>query len=227
MSEESPVFSNSWCENTKQWQEWVEAEVRDILNTKDLEDIKKWESKLSANSEALATKGCMPESENIRALASYYLSKRVNFQSRYFQNKAASLAGKPQHKTKFHGFLHRHHGFILFLFSVLMVGVHVIAEKDPHSSELRHMAAVWSLVLAGMIPLIGFGFRVWKSAFEPARSAALCIAKEASLTRDMSKLGNRDLTFQQLIDFIADTEHFFAHEHAEWLRLMLETDWMP
>ncbi|MEO5916007.1 MAG: hypothetical protein ABIS50_17360 [Luteolibacter sp.] len=269
-----------WCSKPGDWGQWIDGEVKAIVNTRTIKEVKAWAGTLHAAPEDTPPTTCVPDADNIKALEYYYLYKRVIYQANYFGEKCGPSADHAKHQSALSQFMHRHHGFALFLTSVIMVAIHIFAEhRAPHESPpVRHtevasheppapkildfreaeknllttlpkadssspaeaisssppthksgweILAVWSLVLAGMIPLLSFGIKVWKSAFEPARSLALCVAKESSLRREAIILDTQDINFPQLLENIADIEHFFAHEHAEWLRLMLETDWMP
>ncbi len=227
--------SETWCGPEKEWQKWVRESIAEIQSISQIKDIEDWINKVAASPHEPKPSACTISSGEVQALASYYRWKRVGHQIRYYNHKAKTILGRKRASSAQDAGDHlpsgnRHrHGVWLFFISIMMVIAHVVMEKLSGHNEhgLMHLFGGWFLALAGLIPVIGFGCRAWKGAFEPARSAALCIAKSRSLELNARNLVNTQTDLQDTMHHIAHIEHFFEHEHSEWLRLMLETDWLP
>ena len=227
---------DTWCGSEEKWQAAVMQAVAAIQAISSIDEVEEWAHKVAASAEEPTATGCAVGEAEVQALAAYYRWKRVEHQICYYRNKFKAITGRKWKAAGAEADEHhlpperRHRdGVWLFLLSILMVIAHFVTERVSHEDKtsLLYQAGVWCLVLAGLIPVLGFGIRAWKGAFEPARSAALCVAKARSLELDAQNLVNTRTDLEHTLRHIAHIEHFFEHEHSEWLRLMLETDWMP
>jgi hypothetical protein len=159
-------------------------------------------------------------------LTIYYRIKRLDFQANYFKTRHDTYARQTG------GW--RHLNLPLFLASVFFVLAHFAAEfwdhhlqsvGDPHGAQVWYNIAIWCVVLAAVLPVLGIGVRAWFAAFELPRSASLFAAKHRALVRASAHLQEDSTDIAATLRHMAQSEHFLEHEHREWLRLLSDSEW--
>jgi hypothetical protein len=244
-----------WNGNVSAWKQWVTDELALLQRDHDWKHVEEWaemdtveQAPPSALSATIGPDFSLP-------MTAYYRWKRINFQSRYFERRASAFHRqvKPWMSLSVPIFF-ASVICVLLHFSAELIA-HRIADGEAHAarteSPLAHagtsetaapsqafhagtenggrvlfetLGSVF-LAAAAIFPVLGFGIRSWFSAMEMPRSASLFGAKHRALERAEQDLikssGQPALTLQH----IARDEHFLEHEHREWLRLMMETEW--
>ncbi len=228
-----------WSSNTDAWKQQLTVRLDELVAPKcvadadpganaDVMQLKEWASHDSGHPELAAGDNRTMTPSQSRALVDYYQSKRLRYQSAYFKDRAERCASEARPW--------RHLSVPFFAASLVCVVIHVVAnwldrETANHSEHAATASfvkyvEVWSLALAAIIPVIGLGARVWLGAFEPHRSANLFAAKRRALEEMSARLEHDREKPAAVLSHIALAEHFLENEHREWLRLMLETEWM-
>ncbi len=214
-----------WRDDLERWQAWVNEHRQRIDSVSDFSDIEAWCHEGRAEIDPLSTEQ-VSDPARVRALAAYYLRKRVNYQACYFKKQSARHAKQV-------GRL-RHFGLPLFFASVISVLVHFGADVRAHTlieigqtdaAQWWELIAVWALALAAALPVIGVGVRTWTTAMEHARSASLFAAKHQALVRVHKHIEQDATDSTAVMRHIAHVEYFLENEHREWLRLLLDAEW--
>jgi hypothetical protein len=179
----------------------------------------------------------------LRQLVEYYIAKRLNPQQEYLANRAQ----QDQYKDLF-----RHWPDVLFAVSVLFAGVHfaffltkhwplfAVARREE-TSGVVFWTALFLLGAAAALPVFGAAARTWRAAFEFSRNKSRFHATHTALEQvevsllhdalagpvdsaDPKGLADRSL---KVLRELWWAEHILCNEHHEWLRLMLEAEWLP
>jgi hypothetical protein len=218
-----------WCGDIERWKESVHAKLDALLKPAGSDDsvfaaVREWARGGKAEPVEPKPGECINSEDEIRAIASYYRIKRVEFQAAYFQDRSERFDKKTSKL--------RHAGLPLFFASIAMVILHVIAYfKHEHHGNAEGpldgwtIMGVWTLALAAILPVFSFGIRAWIGAFEHTRSASLFGAKSRQLASISADVARDAASLELTMRHIAHVEHFLEHEHREWLRLMLEAEW--
>ena len=215
-----------WCLDPESWRSWVEGQLVDLKDAADFNQVKRWseEGEVEPYDPPPTKNTWHPRST--KALITYYRFKRIDFQAHYFQSR------RDTYKAQTGGW--RHLSLPLFFVSVFCVIAHFVAEfleqrqeslGDPHAAHVWYNIAIWFVALAAAIPVLGIGVRAWFAAFELPRSASLFAARHRALVRASKHLQEDSDNVAQTLRHIVQDEHFLEHEHREWLRLLLESEW--
>jgi len=213
-----------FCKDREAWQTWVEQQLEQLGSADDFTSIKKWSKAGEIEPAAMKSRDC--SAELAEALTIYYRYKRLEFQGNYFKNRAKIYLRQANSWRRLN--------LPVFLTSVCFVLAHFVAEWFAHKAEISGNkllaedwgnAAVWCVALAAIIPIIGGGVRAWFAAFQVPLSASLYAAKYQALQRAITHLKETSGDIQATVDHITQYEHFLEHEHRDWLRLLLETEW--
>lgn len=215
-----------WNDNLTEWQKTMDTKLENLKNPQSIEQMRQWtaldKTRLRKKYNALNS-----EELTLSALSLYYGIKRLNFQASYFNStyKRLRKASLPW----------RNLSLPVFIISTIFVLIHFISGWFISSAEVssNHDALniwmgieIWSLALAAIIPVAGLGSRVWLGAFEPHRSANLYECKHNTVLEIYNNMTLENSEFETLSNSIIRAETLFENEHREWLRLMLETEWM-
>lgn len=215
-----------WNENITEWKKTLNLKIDKLKNPQSIEEMKKWagddKSRLGKKYNALNS-----DESNLKAISIYYKIKRLDFQANYFNStyKRLRKASLPWRKLS----------LPVFIISTLFVLIHFISGWFISNAEIssNHEAVkiwmgieIWTLTLAAIIPVVGLGSRVWLGAFEPHRSANLYECKYNTVSEIHNDMTLENNDFESLSHNIIRAETLFENEHREWLRLMLETEWM-
>lgn len=209
-----------WQDLTK-WKELVDKEVVLLAQCIDVDTVEAWVGTEHAENEAALSIECPDDVCDLTALQAYYGTKRLGFQEAYFAKRSK------QHWAASHPW--RHLSLPVFVSSTLCVLLHFLAggiKDHTQAPAFWEAVEIWSLSLASIIPVVGLGIRVWLGAFEPHRSANLFAAKQRAIKEMEPHFSSQGDDPAALLRRVSGVELFFANEHREWLRLMLETEWM-
>lgn len=210
-----------FCKDPKEWEAWVATEMEQLASADDFNSVKKWSN--AGEIEPTEMKPCVCSVELAEALTTYYHHKRLAFQGNYFKSRAE----KNLRLTHFW----RRLNLPVFLTSVGFVLAHFVAERLSHDAGDVSLKiywkniGIWCVALAAIIPIVATGVRAWFAAFQVPLSASLFAAKYQALQRAITTLKETPADIQATVSHISRYEHFLEHEHRDWLRLLLETEW--
>lgn len=144
-------------------------------------------------------------------LRDYYREKRLSFQAAYFKQQSERDVRRDEWWRALPHWL--------FTASVAIVLVHLLIETP------RYLTA-----LAALLPVLGSGIRTWRSAHEGTRNMSRFRAKHVALSNIEQRLrSNRIADYPEAESVLSDlwcAEQIMESEHREWLRLMLEAEWL-
>lgn len=216
-----------WDDDFSEWKNQLDANIQSLENTFTFNQVKTWS--MTERTAPEKTPGTISSTDNRETefLFTYYIYKRIEFQADYFKRKASSnaSASRPWRRLS----------LPIFLISVIFVLCHFffgwLAGRPMYqdSSILFNIFTsieIWALAVAAIIPIVGLGIRVWLGAFEPHRSANLYHSKYNALMEIKESFNNSKNDPVVLSKQVSRSELFFENEHREWLRLMLETEWI-
>jgi hypothetical protein len=149
----------------------------------------------------------------LAALVDYYRRKRLEDQIAFFEARARS---NDAHDRRL-----RPLSPILFFVSLVAVALHFVLEDSG-----LHRIGVWLVALAAAVPLLGAGLHTLRSTFEFARSASLYRAKAAILRQLAARLQEAP-SGEKALRILWECERYLEAEQREWLRLMLDAEWVP
>jgi len=155
-------------------------------------------------------------SADVRALAGQYKEKRLQIQSRYFFKQASRNTRLNWHSQNIPP--------LFFLASIFFAMAHFGLERYHASESIRLL-----LLLAAGLPIIGAGVRAIRSTGEYSRNTLRFRAKHNALNRLIEQLDSALLGQPQAADLVRALwkgEQILEEEHREWLRLMMETEWI-
>ena len=215
-----------WYRDSASWQKWLADRLGELKGADNFEKVDRWseEGEVEPLDSHLANRAL--ESNLAQALTIYYRIKRLVFQANYFKRRHDEFEKQTG--------IWNHLSLPFFLVSVFCVLAHFAAEfwdrhlvhaGNEHAAEIWHDIAIWFVALAAVIPVLGIGIRAWFAAFELPRSASLFAAKSKALVVAAAHLQQDHNNVAATLRHIAQDEHFLEHEHREWLRLLLDTEW--
>jgi len=216
-----------WCGREDEWRQRVRAEAAAIAA------IPGGSAKSAAHHDP--EQDPLPEvapgaiaAGELRALADYYLAKRLDFQRQFYASRVARYGERDRRL--------RHLPPLCFFASVAAALLNYLLKAFQHraaagAGEASGLATfgILLLVFAAAVPVIGAGVRTYRMAYEFARSASLFQAKLHALEHFrhllVQDLGAAAPDAALVLRRFWQCENFFEHEHHEWLRLMLEAEW--
>jgi cell division protein FtsL len=214
------------CDRHDDWKKWIANQLAGLEDANDFHHVEQWASQEQVHDALPAPPGCAPEGNFLPALAIYYRVKRLEFQARYFHERARKF------RQQFRGW--GRIGTPLFFITLLCALGHYGAEHHAYKLVAGHqetaaqsweIAALWFVAAGVGIPVIGLSIRAWFAAFEIPRSASLYLAKEKALEVAARQLAVEDTTETAILNDLARDEHFLENEHREWLRLLMDAEW--
>ncbi|MCX6901614.1 MAG: hypothetical protein NT105_23285 [Verrucomicrobia bacterium] len=224
---ESLGWGALWASDLGEWKRQLKECVDELSKPLSWDVVRAWAKDEPKHASALWPEADRIDASFLPALAEYYRIKRLAFQAAYFRDR------KQRHEKAARPW--RHLSRPLFFLSTGFVLVHFMAGWLKHCADARGATVsgefwdgveIWSLALAAIIPVMGLGCRVWLGAFEPHRSANLFDCKHRAVGDIIKRLKLAQETPQSWSRALGEEEMFFHNEHHEWLRLMLETEWM-
>jgi hypothetical protein len=195
---------------------WEGKLLKEIAALKDLEfgKTKEWIEELGSPVPDPPRAPLGMSSNESQPLAAFVRLKRLEFQQRYFERRAAETERKAW-------FLRLHFPVVIFVASVVAVFAHVIAERVNHG----HDVATWLIGIAAALPVFGLGLRASLAAFEIPRSRNLFRAKARALEHHIRRNAECAASPRRTLVHIARVESLFTAEHLEWCRLHVEAEW--
>jgi len=205
--------------------QWLSARI-DSLNSLDEEDLKRW-----AEREEVMVKDVPPKvpagtnKEVLQELFGYYETKRLEFQSNYFDHQA-------RHRDLWEK-LSRVAPVVFFFFSILFALGHFVHDLvasllgQPHSQLEQDPFGVWLILLAACLPVVGAAVRTLRTAHEFGRNAQRFRATSnilKQLANDLQNLAQADADPQAKLEVFQSVEKVLEAEHREWMRLMWEAE---
>lgn len=215
-----------WCLQPQSWRAWVTEQLSQLEGADDFGKVEQWSREGEVEPDLASSVGCEPNANFARALTIYYRFKRVEFQADYFKRRRETYERQTDRW--------RHLNLPVFLVGVFCVIAHFALEfhasrlaqaGGAEAARLWESLAVWFVALAAIIPILGAGVRAWFAAFELPRSASLFAAKHRALGHLVNHLKDDSGRVLPTLHHMAQVEHFLEHEHREWLRLLLDTEW--
>lgn len=153
----------------------------------------------------------------------------IHFYSRTWLDSQVEYFGKKIRDAERRSWIRPGVVSLVFAASCLVVFVHVTLVLTDNKK-----ASHWFLLLAALLPAAFASLRTWKSALEISRNAARAVAKRAALI-DLEEVIHREDHEQRpdeadavWFDFknLAVSQALLRSEQREWLRLMLEAEWI-
>lgn len=214
-----------WAGDKEGWQKWISDKVNELANVTGIETMKRWAGSDNVDEpQSLAGPANAP-AYAARVLAVYYRHKRLDCQAAYFHDKGIQAA---QHWTHYLP----HFQFRLFAATIGCVIIHLVAdiiaksiEGNPAVAHRLETVAVWGVVFAAVLPVLGAGGRTYTAAFELARKARTFAAKHKAMQRASQQLDENAEDLDAVFRRIARDEAFLEQEHRDWLRLLLDVEW--
>lgn len=156
-------------------------------------------------------------SEDVRSLAENYRRTRLEVQSQYFFKQAG--------KNLRWNWQSRQYPAILFAFSIFFAFAHFVLHWW---SNLDAVGRAFTLLAAGF-PVIGAAVRALRGISEFSRNNLRFSAKYHALEDLIGEL-EREMAgnpkAQDIVLLLWKSEQVLEGEHREWLRLMMETEWI-
>ena len=168
------------------------------------------------------------EDKTIRDLLDYYERKRLTPQAKYFYDQS-------NRNLRWDWFT-RLVPPLLFFGSVFFAMLHLIGEvielaalgRDEYLHQWTREvspAGVIFIILAAMLPAIGAGLRGLRSTYEFSRNTLRFKANHFALELLRERL-NTETKPEAILRDLWWCEWMLEAEHREWLRLMIEAEWL-
>jgi hypothetical protein len=164
-----------------------------------------------------------------RDVLDYYRRKRLDPQRDYFSEQAMGNLRWDR--------LTRRVPPLLFFGSVLFAVAHLLVEffeihgrgwEDYYDKWAREPSslAVGCIILAAILPTFGAGLRGWRSAYEFSRNTLRFHSLQLALEELQERLERGDARPEEIWRDLWWCEWLLEAEHREWLRLMIEAEWI-
>lgn len=156
---------------------------------------------------------------DLQVLAEHYKLKRLKIQSNYFF-KQMSRNTRWDWQTK-------NIPPLVFLGSIFFAMAHFMVSYRFHE-QYREASRLLILLAAGL-PVLGAGVRALRANSEYSRNVLRFRAKYEALDRligDLEKELSAKPAAERLVRYLWKGEQILEGEHREWLRLMIETEWI-
>jgi hypothetical protein len=202
------------------WPHWIKPRIARIegLNVHTIAH----EAERDARTALPAPSSCMGISEDsVAALIDFYSATWLDSQLEYFQKKVHKEEGRVLDSA---GLVN-----VAFAVSIGLVVIHITLEfaNRPNGSRLF-------LMLSALVPALFTSVRTYRSAREASRNAARASARRVALSRYSDLLHGEDHDEKPkpedriwfLFTTLALSEALLESEQREWLRLMLEAEWI-
>lgn len=162
--------------------------------------------------------------ENLLDLAAHYAYQRLEGQADYFFKQSKRNVESDDR--------YKHIPLIFFFLSILIALTHFAL---PAAAKLlsihEELNTEWMVAVAAILPVLGAGIRLWRSAFEFARNTIRFRAKAAALNVLVDRVRQQlrpdhELVASEIVRDMWSGELILEEEHREWLRLMQEAEWI-
>ncbi len=204
--------------SNNRWEEQLRVNVNDIngLTFKKMKDTSfKTPDDILKCSININSKAC-------NELIDYYKKYRIDVQTEFFKKRIES---KEQIDKKI-----KHMPPVFFFLSILAEFGHFVIALLFHD---LHTIGLLLIVLAASFPIVGAGVRLFRSAFEFARSVSLYHSKYTALILLDEKLKGfcdeevkeSERNAEEILLTMWQCEQILDEEHSSWVRLMNEAEW--
>ena len=162
--------------------------------------------------------------ERLRDLASHYVRQRLEGQEKYFFRQSKRNTDRDNR--------YKNIPLIFFFLSILFALVHFLLPAALEMFSIKtELHTEWMVAAAAILPVLGSGIRLWRSAFEFSRNTIRFRAKANTLKTLISSVNNQlrsdhRIVPEELVRDIWNGELVLEEEHREWLRLMREAEWI-
>jgi hypothetical protein len=155
---------------------------------------------------------------DLRILAENYLRTRLAVQSRYFYKQSGR-------NTRWN-LQSQNLAPMLFAGSICFALIHFLIGKRWHqyAENTRYL-----VLLAAVLPVLGAGIRAVRGIWEYSRNTLRFTAKYNALRELMTDLETElraQTSCNAIVRLLWKGEQILEGEHREWLRLMMETEWI-
>jgi hypothetical protein len=222
-----PTMLSGNDEDFKRWKARLSDAGENIKSTNH-ESLNEWVEEARIPSQPPPPLTNFIEDQTVKDLLDYYQRKRLDPQTRYFYEQA--------NRNLRWDWSTRLLAPLLFFGSVFFAMLHLIHELlefyelgrvgylDKWTHEVSSASVIF-IILAGILPVLGAGLRGVRSAYEFSRNTlrfkanhfALELLRERLSTATRPEAILRDLWW---------CEWMLEAEHREWLRLMIEAEWI-
>ncbi|HLV86626.1 MAG TPA: RyR domain-containing protein [Candidatus Sulfotelmatobacter sp.] len=193
-------------------------ELAQEIGRVDLEDMEDWLKKEHVLQKPLVPSESEFVSHDLRTLAEHYLKTRLEIQSNYFS--------KQSKRDSLWNWQSQDHVPMLFAASICFAVAHFAVERWHLAPEQNGR---FLTLLAACFPVIGAGVRALRGISEPSRNNLRFTAKCNALKELIEEL-EREMAgpakSSELVRLLWKGEQILEGEHREWLRLMMEAEWI-
>ncbi len=155
---------------------------------------------------------------DMRALSDHYLRTRLAIQSRYFSHQA--------NRDNLWNVWTQNLPALLFFASITFAAAHFAIELFAKELEAQGRFLIF---LAALAPLVGSCIRALRGVWEYSRNTLRFRAKHNALKdliKDLEAKTSGQADALDLQSLLWKGEQILEGEHREWLRLMMETEWI-
>jgi hypothetical protein len=216
--------------NDEQFEGW-KADLCDRLariNMIDLESVEEWIEEAWIPDQPALSSSTKIDDRTVKDLIEYFEKKRLSPQSKYFYNRA-------QRNLRW-DWSTRLLPPVLFFASVLFAVLHLIHEVFEFRSQgSEHYFNNWTrevngwsilfIVLAACLPVLAACIRGLRSAYEFSRNTLRLKANHFALELFRDRL-RQETDADAVLNSLRWSELMLEAEHREWLRLMIEAEWI-
>ena len=169
--------------------------------------------------------------KKLTELRDYYRERRLMTQTNYFKTQSKRNVRGDEWWRKV--------PLWLFISSVLIAGVHGLSElivrgvKWKTGDTSPHWTEVLLYILIGaaaLLPVAGSGIHTWRSANEGTRNISRFRAKHLALSNIEHRMNGGEITTtaeaEAVLRDLWCAEQIMESEHREWLRLMIDAEWV-
>lgn len=156
--------------------------------------------------------------DDMRVLSDHYLQTRLAIQSRYFSHQAS-------HNNLWNVWT-QNLPALLFFASIAFAAAHF--GIDVFAKDLKEKGR-FLIFLAALAPLVGSCIRALRGVWEYSRNTLRFEAKHNALKALIEDLESKTSGQADALDLqhlLWKGEQILEGEHREWLRLMMETEWI-
>jgi len=165
--------------------------------------------------------GATLSNEAVRQLVDYYRLKRLGWQKAFFDKRSKS--------NNFLDRITRPVALYFFLGSVVAALLHfviaIVVPHDPNAAHGPNYFAKSLVFLSAGLPIMAGGVRTLRTASEYARNT-LRYQSTANALAELSQRLDQEKDPAIQLHLLWSCEHILEAEHREWLRLMIDAEWI-
>ncbi len=213
-----------------EWESKLDAEF-DAVGRIDESAVHEWIEETRAPDMVMCPPSGTIDAGLLRDLLAYYRRKRLNPQAAYFYRQAdRNLRRDWSTRLLPPAFF-----FASVFFALVHLVLEVVEMFEQHFSVSgyaeewaggRSVLGVALVILAAALPTFGAGLRGLRSAYEFSRNTVRFRALHFALELLRERLGREGTTPEEIWRDLWWCEWLLESEHREWLRLMIEAEWI-